>query len=310
MNDNTVMVSICCLTYNHAPYIRECLDGFLMQQVDFSIEIIIHDDASTDGTQDILREYQEKYPDLFHLILQTENQYSKGIHVTIEYIFPKVKGKYIAFCEGDDYWTDSYKLQKQVNFLEAHPDYSLCCHATKQYIQQTGELSKWKLPRQVEGRNISFTCRDWTHYGWFFWPLSVVLRKSCLDVYFLSSFPLCRDVHTFYSLLQHGKGYFMDECMSVYRRHDNGVWSGISYEQKRITSLANAYDIYQEDKNADTRRMVITNLGELLIFYLRYGRNLRKAWKVVPLAIRYCGCRGILGLCGYICRKTVDKCFR
>lgn len=102
----------------------------------------------------------------------------------------------------------------------------------------------------------------------------------------------------------------MDECMSVYRRHDNGVWSGISYEQKRITSLANAYDIYQEDKNADTRRMVITNLGELLIFYLRYGRNLCKAWKVAPLAIRYCGCRGILGLCGYICRKAVDKCFR
>ena len=160
------MVSICCLTYNHAPYVRKCLDGFLMQQVDFPIEIIIHDDASADGTQNILREYQKKYPDLFHLILQTENQYSKGKQVAMEFLFPKVKGKYIAFCEGDDYWTDSHKLQKQVDFLEAHPDHSLCCHATKQYIQRTGELSKWQLPQKVEGRNFSFTCRDWTYYGW------------------------------------------------------------------------------------------------------------------------------------------------
>ena len=269
MNDRNTIVSICCLTYNHAPYIRKCLDGFLIQQVNFPIEIIVHDDASTDGTQDILRNYKEKHPDLFHLILQTENQYSKGKQVAMEFLFPKVKGKYMAFCEGDDYWTDSHKLQKQVDFLEAHPDHSLCCHATRQYIQQTGELSKWKLPKQVEGRSFSFTCRDWTYYGWFFWPLSVVFRKSCLDVYFLSSFPLCRDVHTFYSLLRHGKGYFMDECMSVYRRHDSGVWSGISYEQRKITSLKNAYDIYKEDPNADTHRMTVVALGELFIFYLR-----------------------------------------
>ena len=83
-----MLVSICCLTYNHAAYIRECLDGFLMQRTDFPVEIIVHDDASTDGTQDILREYQARYPDRFHLILQTENQYSKGVNVAIQYIFP------------------------------------------------------------------------------------------------------------------------------------------------------------------------------------------------------------------------------
>lgn len=307
MTDQPIMLSICCLTYNHAPYIRECLNGFLMQQVNFPIEIIVHDDASTDDTQDILQEYQAQYPDLFHLILQSENQYSKGSNTIFEYLFSKVKGKYIAFCEGDDYWTDPHKLQKQVDFLEMHPDYSLCCHATKQFIQQTGELCDWKLPKQVEGRSFSFTCRDWTNYGWFFWPLSVVFRKDALDLYFLSAFPQFRDVHTFYTLLRHGKGYFFQEQMSVYRRHEGGVWSGISNEQKRITGLANAYSIYCEEKNRDTRHMVVTNLGELFIFYLRYAPNLWKALQVGPMAIRYCGWKGITEMCSYIGRRIINK---
>ena len=298
------MVSICCKTYNHENYIRQCLDGFLIQKTNFPIEIIVHDDASTDSTPHILHEYEKKYPELFHIIYQNENQYSKKeVSIFLDYMLPLMKGKYIAFCEGDDYWIDPLKLQKQVDFLESHPDYSMCCHATKQYIQQTGELSKWKLPKQVEGRNFSFTCRDWTYYGWFFWLLSVVFRKSCLDTHFLHSW----DVHIFYSLLRRGKGYFIDECMSVYRRHIGGVWSGISYEQRKITGLANAYDIYKKDPNADTRRMVAAALGELFIFYLRYKPNTWKACKVITLSARYCGWKGIIGLCGYISRKIVEK---
>lgn len=308
MNKN-VKVSICCLTYNHAPYIRECLGGFLMQKTDFPIEIIVHDDASTDGTQEILREYASKYPDLFHLILQTENQYSKGVNVSLEYLLPKVQGEYIAFCEGDDYWTDPNKLQKQADVLDAHPDYSLCCHHTKQFMQQTKQLCEWKLPKRVEGRSFSFTCRDWTDYGWFFWPLSVVMRKDCINVSFLMSFPQCRDVHTFYSLLKKGKGYFICECMSVYRRHDGGIWSGISCEQRKIVGLRNAYGIYLKDKNPDTYRMVTTGLGELFIFYLRYEPNLRKLWGVLPLSVEYCGWRSLAGVLGYVGRKLVYKYF-
>src|SRR5690606_11316563 len=129
---NLPLVSISCITYNHAPYIRECLDGFMMQKCDFDFEVLIHDDASTDGTQEIIKEYQEKYPEIIKPIFQTENQYSKGIRgMNIQFNFPRAQGKYIALCEGDDYWTDPLKLQKQLDFLEANPEYVLSCHNYK-----------------------------------------------------------------------------------------------------------------------------------------------------------------------------------
>lgn len=113
---NDPMVSICCLAYNHVPYIRKCLENFMMQKTNFPFEVLIHDDASTDKTADIIGEYEAKYPNIIKPIYQTENQYSKGVGVTRVYQFPRVKGKYIAMCEGDDYLTDPLKLQKQVDF--------------------------------------------------------------------------------------------------------------------------------------------------------------------------------------------------
>ena len=119
------LVSICCLAFNHEPYIRKCIEGFLMQKTCFSFEVLIHDDASTDKTAEIIREYEAKYPKIVKSIYQSENQYSKGIKVSQIYQFPRAKGKYIAICEGDDYWTDPLKLQKQVDFLEKNEDYGL-----------------------------------------------------------------------------------------------------------------------------------------------------------------------------------------
>lgn len=124
MNESKVpLVSICCAAYNHEPYIRQCLDGFVMQRTTFPFEVLIHDDASTDKTADIIREYEKKYPDIIKPIYQKENQYSKGGKISLRFNIPRAKGKYIAFCEGDDYWIDPLKLQKQVDFLEANPDY-------------------------------------------------------------------------------------------------------------------------------------------------------------------------------------------
>ena len=125
----TPLVSIVTLAFNHGRYLRQCLDGFVMQITDFTFEVIIHDDASTDDTAQIIREYEEKYPHIFRPIYQIENQYSKGVAIGATYLYPAVRGKYICECEGDDWWTDPYKLQKQADFLEAHPEYSLCCTA-------------------------------------------------------------------------------------------------------------------------------------------------------------------------------------
>ncbi len=123
---NTPIVSVACITYNHAKYIREAIESFLMQKTNFSYEILIHDDASTDGTDQIIKEYELKYPNLIFPTYQSENQFSKGvrrIHAT--FVFPKCRGKYIALCEGDDYWTDPLKLQKQCEYLETNPEFGL-----------------------------------------------------------------------------------------------------------------------------------------------------------------------------------------
>lgn len=136
---NEITVSIICNTYNHELYVRDALEGFIKQETNFGIEILIHDDASTDATAQIIREYEEKYPHLIKPIYQTENQYSKGIKISATYHYPRIRGKYIAFCEGDDYWTDPLKLQKQVDALEAHPEIDMCAHSTKMINAQTGE---------------------------------------------------------------------------------------------------------------------------------------------------------------------------
>lgn len=125
---NEIMVSICCLTYNHEKFIKDALEGFVNQKTSFKYEILIHDDASTDGTVEIIKEYEKKYPDLIKPIYQKENQYSKKIRATLTYQFPRANGKYIAMCEGDDYWIDENKLQKQFDILEKNNDISLCVH--------------------------------------------------------------------------------------------------------------------------------------------------------------------------------------
>lgn len=109
------LVSICCITYNHVKYIRDALEGFLMQKTAFPIEVLIHDDASTDGTADIIRQYETEYTDIIKPIYQQKNRYSRGLPVlTLNY--ERVQGKYIALCEGDDCWIDENKLQIQFDF--------------------------------------------------------------------------------------------------------------------------------------------------------------------------------------------------
>lgn len=112
------IVSICCITYNHEKYIRGTIEGFLIQKTEFPFEIVIHDDASTDNTAKILKNYAEQYPKLIFPIWQEENQYSRGVKIYPSCVWPKARGKYIALCEGDDHWIDSRKLQNQMNFIE------------------------------------------------------------------------------------------------------------------------------------------------------------------------------------------------
>ena len=131
MEHSQPLVSIVCDTYNHGPYIRRALDSFLSQKTEFPFEIIVHDDASSDGTADIIRAYETEHPELFRCVYRAENIYRTDPKILEHYVFPLARGKYIAICEGDDYWTSPDKLQKQVSYMEAHPECTLCVCAAE-----------------------------------------------------------------------------------------------------------------------------------------------------------------------------------
>lgn len=132
MSNERPLVTILCLCYNHEKYIERCIEGFLKQRIDFNVEIIIHDDASTDSSQSIIQKYAELYP-FIKPVFQKENQYSNGVNIEDAILSKKANGKYIAICEGDDYWTDPYKLITQVNLFESHPDVHFIVHKTGNY---------------------------------------------------------------------------------------------------------------------------------------------------------------------------------
>ena len=137
VDNNETMVSILCTAYNHEKYIKQCLDGFIMQKTNFKFEVIVHDDASTDNTANIIREYENKYPDIIKPIYQKENKFSRKISITSNFTLPKAKGKYIAICEGDDFWKDNTKLQKQVDALENNTECK-CCVCTVRDVNEDG----------------------------------------------------------------------------------------------------------------------------------------------------------------------------
>ena len=140
--EEPILVAIHCLVYNHEPYLRDCFEGFVMQKTNFRFVAIVHEDCSTDNSAAIIREYEAKYPDIFRPIYETENQYSKqdgSLGRIMNAAIDATGSKYMAMCEGDDYWTDPYKLQKQVDYMESHPECAICFHPVMVHDQQTGE---------------------------------------------------------------------------------------------------------------------------------------------------------------------------
>jgi glycosyltransferase involved in cell wall biosynthesis len=217
------VVSICCVTYNHARFIGEALDGFLMQRTAFPLEIIIHDDCSTDGTADIIREYRDRHPDLINAIFQTENQFAKGTKIYPTYVWPKARGKYIAMCEGDDYWIDPLKLQKQVDFLEAHPECSLCYHNVERFFQDNTREPDLLVPTD---RKAHLSIKDIVLQNPIPTP-SVMYRNGLLGEFPAWYYDLpMGDWPLWVLLAQHGQAGYINETMAAYRVHSGGVHSG------------------------------------------------------------------------------------
>ncbi len=254
-----IVVSVCVITYNHCNYIRQCLDCILMQQVDFPIEIIINDDCSTDGTAEIVKEYEKNHPELFRATYQTENQYSKGVRgMFARFCFPKARGKYIALCEGDDYWTDPLKLQKQVDFLEENSGYVMCSHECNSYIQSSGECFSCSF---ANGRDYSIT--NIINGDWAYQTLSVVFRRDQLNLNVLNKYEICVDLVIFYELLRNGgQGRQLKDILGVYRIHDGGVWSLMDMNAKREQEFRVRMSIYKVAPNIDSAKMILSLWGK------------------------------------------------
>ena len=251
---NEIIVSVCVITYNHCDYIRQCLDGILMQKVDFPIEIIINDDCSTDGTREIIQEYERNHPELFVATYQKENQYSKGIRgMFARFCFPKARGKYIALCEGDDYWTDSLKLQKQVDFLEKHSEYVMCSHMCDRFCDMTGELV-----RKMSDNDVNYSLTEFLKGEWYYQTLSVLFRRDALNLNDFLKYKVCTDVVLFYELLRFGsKGIRLKDNMGVYRWHTGGIWSMIGMDSMRAQEFKTRFAIYDVVPNRDSAILLL-----------------------------------------------------
>lgn len=238
--DTTPLVTIRCITYNHEPYIRQCLEGFVMQKTTFPFEAVVHDDASTDGTAAIIREYAERYPDIIRPIYETENQYSKHDGSLRRIMDAHMRGKYIALCEGDDYWTDPLKLQKQVDFLEGHPEYVMSHTSIQYYYHEQRIFVKSKDVEINSIRKDCVTAEDILFSDRYrIQTLTVVYRKEIKDLVSLSD-PflygsghfLQGDTPLWYGLLQHGKIHFLPEVTAVYRKNDGSLTATKSIKKR------------------------------------------------------------------------------
>ncbi len=217
-----VLLTIRCLTYNHEPYIRQCLEGFVMQKTNFRYVAVIHDDASTDGTAEIIREFEKKYPEIIKPIYQKNNLYSKKDGSIGRILNKHMQGKYIAMCEGDDYWVDPLKLQKQVDFLEENEEYGLCYTRTNIYIQETNDLLN-HLSAYPDGDVGLYELLLYNRVQ----TLTTCYRKNIFDEYNETSSKvpsvICNDYKIWLYFAVHSKIYRIGDVTSVYRVLNNSL---------------------------------------------------------------------------------------
>lgn len=256
-NNGEIQVSVYCLAYNHEKYIRKTLEGFVNQITNFRYEVFVHDDASTDHTPEIIKEYANKYPSIIKPIFQQENQYSKKVKICPNFIYPKMHGKYIASCEGDDFWNDPSKLQMQFDAMEAHPECSLsthkvlCCNedgsphgriipGNYYLIQKTGVIKEEELAKCY-----------WVRGDYPFHTSSYFYRREIINIEL--DYP--RDVGILRKCLTMGCVYYIDKPMSTRRLGSIGNWTSIM----KSKGIQCRYDLALSDSDAEERFDCYTN---------------------------------------------------
>ncbi len=273
-----ILVSINCTTYNHEKYIADALESFLMQKTNFKYEILIHDDASTDRTAEIIRDYERKYPEIIKPIYQNENQYSKGVKVgTLNR--DRAIGKYIAVCEGDDYWTSSYKLQKQVDFMESNKEFSLCFHSVN--IQNELDNKICEYPRLYEVDKIIDDDKLFPHCAKKTPTCSFLYRKELfISLPYFFDKALVGDYPMALILAYRGKVFYFNEAMGVYRRNVENS-STVVYKntdlrviaEKRRKEFLISFDEYTDYKYNQEISDIVNFINISLLIYDYQGKS-------------------------------------
>lgn len=286
--DGAPLVTIICLTYNHAAFVSDALHGFLIQQTTFPFEIVVQDDASGDGTQRVIAAFADRYPCLIRPILQATNQFSSGVNV-LETAFAAARGRYIAYCEGDDYWIDPRKLHKQVAFLEENPAYAVC------YTDSIAFAGDKLLERQFGG-----ACRDLTpaelQRGTAIYTLTACFRNL---VEFPPEFTLVKygDVALWSLLGQHGAGKFLaDVEPSFYRVHADGLHSasGLKRRSQLLMQTSCAlFAYYERTGNKELAEHYCSLLARMSVASIGVSPRLLPAMRIVSKAARRI--KGLIG---------------
>ncbi|TMO04174.1 glycosyltransferase [Pseudoalteromonas sp. S558] len=220
-----VYTSIICTTFNQEDYIRDAINGFLAQITQYKFEIIIHDDLSTDNTRLIIKEYQQKYPSIIKLVLQDVNQFSMNINLPFKYSLAIAKGEYVALCEGDDFWVDSSKLQKQLIELNKRTNVNLCVHNAFTINSEGMAHPSYQFPVRDNSTHVIDYIEIYKIHSQFSPTASMFIRKSTLDS--LPNFFYDAPIGDFFLEALSGINgvVYLHEKMSVYRRESHNSWS-------------------------------------------------------------------------------------
>lgn len=257
-------ISVIMLTYNHAPFLKEAIEGVLNQKTDFIFELIICNDCSPDHSDEIIKPYAAKYPEIIRYYKHKKNI---GFEENQRFAFQQCNGKYIAYCEGDDYWNDENKLQFQYNFLENNPDFVMTTARALLLKQNTAEITN-------DGKDLIFQGKEYVDYDQksFFkerptQTLTYLIRKNAIDLKWIDVYTNYRDLYYFYHVLEFGKGRAFNKIVGVYRLHEGGVYSALDSEKQLQTSINVFKNIKNINKDQRADFQILKDYDQLINKY-------------------------------------------
>lgn len=313
-SNDSILLTIRCLVYNHEPYLRQCLDGFVMQKTNFRFRAVVHDDASTDGSAQIIKEYAEKYPEIIFPIYEEENQFSKG-DGSLRRIINKytMVSKYMAYCEGDDYWTDPNKLQMQVDYLESHPDVVYSCTRFKTYFQNDDRFvlagnDYFDQEANKNKKNFEFDkVQAFGMSNWMASTLTCVIRTDAFNVDLLKDIRKRYDIHMVYTVLSQGKGVCHNIVSGVYRKNNGGIYSS----RDEVGQSLFSYKLYSELYNVTGDAVLIKRLTKYYTYLLKSGNFCKpKSWVEFKIMIGFYWNTCLHGISAFIDKLRVKIGFR